>query len=121
MDHDNSPSWKVSEFAQIASEFRKLQPLGFPRYYKPDVAIAYSFDSNIATNPPPGPNTVPQYYKLPYTDQVKNAFEPFFTDNIDTAIINIGHDPLDGYKLVVVAGDYIMDEKSAAAIRRSCR
>ena len=118
LNHDNTPSWKVAEFARIAAEFHKLQELGFPRYHKPDVAIAYSFDSNIATNPPPGPNTVPQYYKLLYLDQVKNAFEPFFTDNIDTAIINIGHDPLDRYKLVVVAGDYIMDKASAEAIRR---
>jgi len=118
VDHDNTPSWKVGEFAQIAAEFRKLQKLGFPRYHQPEIAIAYSFDSAIATNPPPGPNTVPQYYKLPYMEQVKNAFEPFFTDNIDTAIINIAHAPLDRYKLVVVAGDYIMDRKSADAIRR---
>ncbi len=118
VDHDNTPSWKVGEFAQIAAEFRKLQKLGFPRYHRPEVAIAYSFDSAIATNPPPGPNTVPQYYKLAYMEQVKNAFEPFFTDNIDTAIINIAHDPLDRYKLVVVAGDYIMDKASAEAVRR---
>lgn len=118
MDHDNTPSWKVREFAQIASEFRKLQKLGFPRTRKPQVAIAYSFDSAIATNPPPGPNTVPQYYKMPYMKQVENAFAPFFTDNIDTAIVNIGHASLDGYKLVVVAGDYIMDKASAEAIRR---
>jgi beta-galactosidase len=118
VDHDGTPSWKVDEFAQIASEFRKLKSLGFPRFHKPDVAIAYSFDSNIASNPPGPSSTVRQYYLLPYQDQVRNAFEPFFTDNIDTAIINIAHDPLNKYKLVVVPGDYMMDEKSAAAIRR---
>ena len=117
VDHDGTPSWKVDEFAQIASEFRKLQSLGFPRFRKPEVAIAYSFDSYVASNPPGPSSTVRQYYQLPYQDQVRNAFEPFFTDNIDTAIINIAHDPLDKYKLVVVPGDYIMDEKSAAAIR----
>ena len=76
------------------------------------------FDSNIASNPPGPSSTVRQYYLLPYQDQVRNAFEPFFTDNIDTAIINIAHDPLEKYKLVVVPGHYVMDEKSAAAIRR---
>lgn len=118
VDHDGTPSWKVDEFARIASEFRKLSTLGFPRTHKPEVAIAYSFESNIASNPPGPSSTVRQYYLLPYHDQVRNAFEPFFTDNIDTAIINIAHDPLDSYKLVVVPGDYIMDERSAAAIRR---
>ncbi|MDE2182731.1 MAG: beta-galactosidase [Alphaproteobacteria bacterium] len=118
VDHDNTPSWKVAEFAQIAAEFRKLAALGFPREAKPQVAIAYSFDSAVATNPPGQSNTVRQYFLTPYDTQVQNAFEPFFTDNIDAAIINVGHDSLDRYKLVVVAGDYIMDEKSADAIRR---
>jgi beta-galactosidase len=117
VDHDGTPSWKVDEFAQIASDFEKLKSLGFPRYHKPDVAIAYSFDNFIASNPPGPSSTVRQYYLLPYQDQVRNAFEPFYTDNIDTAIINIAHDPLDKYKLVIVAGAYIMDQKSAAAIR----
>jgi beta-galactosidase len=118
VDHDGTPSWKVNEFAQIATEFRKLQTLGFPRSRKPEVAIAYSFDSNAASNPAGPSSTVRQYFKMPYQDQVQNAFEPFFTDNIDTAIINVASAPLDRYKLVVVAGDYIMDEKSAAAIRQ---
>ncbi len=118
LNHDNTPSWKVGEFAQIASEFGRVEKLGFPRYAKPQVAIAWSFDSHIATNPPPGPNTVPQYYQMPYLKQAENAFEPFFTDNIDTAIVNLGHAELDRYKLVVVAGDYVMDKASADAIRR---
>jgi beta-galactosidase len=53
VDHDGTPSWKVDEFAQIASEFRKLQSLGFPRFRRPEVAIAYSFDTSIASNPRP--------------------------------------------------------------------
>ena len=118
VDHDGTPSWKVDEFAQIAAEFRKLQSLGFPRYRTPEVAIAYSFESAMASNPPGPSSTVRQYYTLGYQDQVQGAFDPFFTDNIDTAIINVAHAPLDKYKLVVVAGQYIMDEKSAAAIRR---
>ena len=118
VDHDGTPSWKVDEFARIASEFRKLKSLGFPRTGKPDVAIAYSFDTAMATNTPGPSATIRQYYKLGYMDQVQGAFEPFFNDNIDTAIVNIAHASLDNYKLVVVPGDYIMDEKSTAAIRR---
>jgi beta-galactosidase len=47
---------------------------------------------------------------------VNSALQPFFEDNIDAAIINIAYDPLD-YKLLIVPGDYLMDEASATAIR----
>jgi|GEM_PF-5926156 len=47
----------------------------------------------------------------------RELFEPLFRANIDTAIINIGHDNLAQYKLVVVPADYVMDTASAKAIR----
>jgi beta-galactosidase len=50
-------------------------------------------------------------------EQVQGAFEPIFRANIDAAIINIGHDSLAPYKLVVVPADYVMDEPSAKALR----
>ena len=116
LDHDGTPSWKYTEFAQIATDFAKLEKLGFPRYKKPEVAIAYSFDSQIASHPS-GSNTVKQYFTTSYDEQFAGAYEPFFNDNIDTAIINISHADLSPYKLVVVPADYVMDPASADAIR----
>jgi beta-galactosidase len=120
LDHDGTPSWKYTEFKKIATEFSKLQRLGFPRYHKPDVAIAYSFESNIASHPPGPSNTVRQYFTVNYIDQVQSALKPFFEDNIDVAIINFGHSALD-YKLLVVPADYVMDSASADAIRNYVR
>ena len=117
LDHDGTPSWKVDEFARIAAEFRQLKELGFPRYTHPQVAIAYSFDSFIDSHPNGPSSTTRQYFKPSYTDQVQGAFEPLFRDNIDTAIINIGSDSLEPYKLVVVPADYVMNEASAKALR----
>ena len=117
VDHDGTPSWKVDEFGRIASEFRQLERYGFPRYTHPEVAIAYSFDSAIASHPNRPSNTTLQYFKSGYTDQVQNAFEPLFRANIDTAIINVGHEDLSHYKLVVVPADYVMDEASAKNLR----
>jgi len=117
LDHDGRPSWKVDEFAHIASEFRALEKYGFPRYTHPEVAIAYSFDSFVVSHPNGPSNTTLQYFAPSYTDQVQSAFEPFFHANIDTAILNIGHDSLSPYKLVVVPADYVMDDASAKAIR----
>lgn len=118
VDHDGTPSWKVDEWARIATEYQKLSKYGFPRYTHPEVAIAYSFDSFIDSRPNGPSNTTLQYFKTPYTDQVQGAFEPFFRANIDTAIINIGHDSLAPYKLVVVPAHYVMDPDSAKAIRK---
>ena len=117
IDHDGTPSWKVDEFARIASEFKQLEKYGFPRYTHPEVAVAYSFDSAIASHPNGPSNTTLQYFKTPYADQVQGAFEPLFRTNIDTAIINVGHENLAPYKLVVVPADYVMDASSAKALR----
>jgi beta-galactosidase len=117
LDHDGTPSWKVGEFARIASEFKTLEKFGFPRYTHPEVAIAYSFDSAIASHPNGPSNTTLQYFKTPYSEQVQSAFEPLFRANIDVAIINIGHEDLSHYKLVVVPADYVMDQAGAQALR----
>lgn len=117
LDHDGTPSWKVDEFARIASEFKQLTKYGFPRYTRPEIAVAYSFDSFFASHPNGPSNTTLQYFKTPYTEQVQGAFEPLFRDNIDVAIINVGHDSLAPYKLVVVPADFVMDEPSAKALR----
>ena len=120
LDHDGTPSWKYREFAQIASEFSKLQSYGFPRYRKSEVAIAYSFESLMASHPPGPSNTVRQYFTVNYTDQIKGALQPFFEDNIDVAVLNAGHSSLH-YKLLVVPADYLMDAASAEAIRNYVR
>jgi beta-galactosidase len=117
VDHDGTPSWKVDEFGKISSEFKRISGYGFPRYTHPEVAIAYSFDSFNDSHPNGPSNTTLQYFKPSYTEQVQSAFEPLFRANIDTAIINIGHENLSSYKLVVVPADYLMDEASAQALR----
>ncbi|MGD0631584.1 MAG: beta-galactosidase [Terracidiphilus sp.] len=117
LDHDGTPSWKVDEFARIATEFKQLAKYGFPRLTQPEVAIAYSFDSLIDSHPNGPSNTTLQYFKPAYAEQVQGAFEPFFRANLDTAIINIGHEDLSPYKLIVVPADYVMDAASATALR----
>jgi beta-galactosidase len=118
LDHDSKPSWKLREFGTIAREFKTLQALGFPRHTEPQVAFAYSFDSRNASTPPGPSNSMRNYFTIPYMDQVHNAFAPVFNDNIDTAVIHVGHDDLRRYKMVVVAADVVMDKASADALRR---
>jgi len=117
LDHDGTPSWKVDEFARIASEFKQLTKFGFPRYTRPEVAIAYSFDSFIASHPNGPSSTTRQYFKTPYSKQVEEAFEPLFRANLDVAVINVGNHDLSRYKLVIVPADYVMDAAGAKALR----
>lgn len=117
VDHDDSPSWKMEEWGQIASEFKTMQKLGFPRQLDPQAAIAYSFEAKVASAPKSWSNTVAQYITTPYMEQKHNAFAPLFNDNIDVAVVNIAHEDLSQYKLVVVPGEYLMNQAAADNIR----
>ncbi|MGH1560891.1 beta-galactosidase trimerization domain-containing protein [Caulobacter segnis] len=77
----------------------------------------FSYQNYWLTNPPPGPNTMPEYFKGDYTRQAQAAYKPFFEDNIDAAVIDFGHDKLDRYKLLVLPSAYVMDEATATAVR----
>ena len=117
VDHDNTPSWKLDEWATIASEFGRLETMGFPRRIEPQVAFAYAFEAEVASDPHSRTNTVRQYFTTPYMDQQRNAFAPIYGDNIDAAVIDIAHEDLTPYKLVVVPGLYLMSEAAAANLR----
>ncbi|GAB3094241.1 beta-galactosidase [Lysobacter terrae] len=116
IDHDDRPSWKLAEWATIGREFARLQTLGFPRETRPKIAIAYSFDNRIASNPPG--DGVRLYVTTPFLEQAHNAFEPLLKDNIDVAVVNIAHEDLSRYRLVVVPGLYLLDESGADALRK---
>jgi len=120
IDHDDRPSWKLDEFAAIAKEFAALEELGFPRMQQPKVAIAYAFDNMIATSLPKEGmnNTVRPYVDPGYMRQAHNAYEPLFKDNVDVAVIHIGHEDLGRYKLVIVPGMYLLDAASTANLRK---
>lgn len=118
IDHDDRESWKLAEFGKIAAEFAKLEKIGFPRATTPKVAIAYSFENTIASDPHGPSNTVRQYITTSYRTQAHNAFEPLFKDNIDVAVINIAHEDLSRYKLVVVPGLYLLDKAGADNLRK---
>lgn len=116
IDHDDQPSWKLKEWATIAGEFARLQGLGFPRQTQPKIAIAYSFDNRIASSAPG--DGVRRYLTTPYLEQAHNALEPLLKDNIDAAVVNIAHEDLSRYRLVVVPGLYLLDDAGADALRK---
>ena len=116
LDHDGTPSWKYQEWKQIAESSpapaaRLPARPPDPRWRSPTPSTRRS---------PRGRRRATRrrdYFSTPYSDQVRNAFQPLFEDNIDVALLNLANSTLQ-YKLLVVPGLYVMDERSASAIRR---
>ncbi|MBB6734755.1 beta-galactosidase [Cohnella zeiphila] len=110
VDHDGVPGWKYEEFKQIAEEFVQLQDRGLPRRTKPEIAIAYSFESFkvMAGNR--------SFYKTDYTQQVLQAYEALELSNLDCNIVNL-RQLRQNYKILIVPGHAVMDPASAASIR----
>lgn len=112
LDHDNTPSWKLDEWSNLAKNFKTLQKLGFPREMKPEIAISSSWESLVASE------RVKDYYTTSYAKHKRAAFDPLYNDNIDTAVINIAHEDLSRYKLVVIPGEYYLSKAATDALRK---
>jgi beta-galactosidase len=118
IDHDDRPSWKLGEWAQIASDYAKLEKLGFPRRVEPKVAIAYSFENEAAHSANGPSNSSRAYLKTSYSKQAEGAFEPLLKDNIDVAVIKLSYEDLSRYRLIILPGMYLLDKASTEAVRK---
>ncbi|WP_219993626.1 beta-galactosidase [Asticcacaulis tiandongensis] len=118
IDHDDTASWKLEEWGTISREFQTMQTLGFPREINPEIAVSYSWESRQAASREAEGIRLNKYYTTPYRDHKFNAFGPLYNDNIDVAVINIAHEDLSRYKLLVIAGEYLMDKASTDAVRK---
>jgi beta-galactosidase len=105
-DWDGVPNRKYAEYKQIAAEFAKIGPHGFPYHPRPEVALAFSFDSQIAS----------ANFPERHDEQVQTAFSVLGRRNVEASVVDLGRSPL-RYKLLVIPGVALMDEASAAKIR----
>jgi beta-galactosidase len=110
VDWDGRPNRKYDEYKTIAAEFRKIERYGFPYQPQPEVALAFSFPSQIASARLPEP----------HDGQVQTTFNVFNKRNIDVRVVDVIQSQL-RYKLLVVPGVAVMDEASANKIREFVR
>jgi beta-galactosidase len=118
IDHNDKPSWKLGEWGAISREFKTLQTLGFPREIQPEIAISYSWESRQAASRQSEGTRLAKYYGTPYRDHKHHAFGPLYNDNLDVSVINVAHEDLRRYKLLVIPGEYLMDAAATDAVRR---
>ena len=111
LDHDGVPGRKYYEFKQIAEEFKKIGQCGLPRVTRPEIGIAYSFESLKVSM------YGKSYYKTDYYTQMMNTYKALFHSNMDCNIIDLRNVKKD-YKLILIPGHCLMDERSAETIGR---
>lgn len=110
IDWDGQPNRKYHEYKTIAEEFRKIERFGFPYQPRAEIALAFSFPSQIASA------SFPELHDR----QVLTAFSCLNRRNLDVRVIDTTISKLP-YKLLVLPGLGVMDESSAARVREFVR
>jgi len=111
LDHDGLPGRKLDEFRQFAYEMKELENIGLPYLPKPEIALAYSFESFKVSQNQAG------YYKTTHLEQMMQTFLALSEDNVDCNIVNLRNVEKE-YKLLLIPGHCVMDEASAHSIRQ---
>lgn len=105
LDWDGVPTRKYDEYKKIASEFKKIEKF-FPYKLQPEVGLAFSFPSQIASS------SFPEQQE----NQLQACWNLFYWRNMDANIVEISRSSLN-YKLLFVPGVAVMDEATATKIR----
>ncbi|SDP29101.1 beta-galactosidase [Mucilaginibacter sp. OK268] len=105
LDWDGVTNRKYEEYKKIATEFKKIEKY-FPYKLSPEVGLAFSFPSQIASSSFPEAQD----------QQLQSCWNLFYTRNMDASVVEISKSPLK-YKLLFVPGVTVMDEATANKIR----
>ncbi len=106
VDWDGQPNRRYDEYKNVAGEFRKIERYGFPYQPHAEVALAFSFPSQITS----------ASFPEAHDHQVETVFSWFNKHNLDVRVVDPALSKL-GYKLLVLPGFTVMDEVSAGKIR----
>lgn len=107
VDWDGEPNRKYEEYRQIAEEFAKIGEFGFPYRPQAEIALAFSFDSQLAS----------ASFPEKHDQQLQTCFNAVLERNLDQRVVDLSRSELD-YRILVIPGAALIDEVSAANIRR---
>jgi len=105
LDWDGIPNRKYEEYKKIATEFNKIGKY-FPYQPQPEVGLAFSFPSQIASS------AFPEQQE----NQLQACWNLFYWRNMDANVVEISKSALK-YKLLFVPGITVMDDLTANKIR----
>jgi len=105
LDWDGIPNRKYDEYKKIATEFKKIEKY-FPYKQQAEIALAFSFPSQIASS----------YFPEQHQQQLQTCFDAMYYRNMDARIVEIAKSPLK-YKVLFIPGVAVMEEATATRIR----
>ncbi|MEF2967639.1 beta-galactosidase [Paenibacillus sp. M1] len=111
IDHSNVPGRKFEEFAVLCSEVNALSNQLKGTELKHEAAILYSPEQLAALR------IQPQAEGLDYYENIKDYHRALTKLGIGCDVID-WNEPLDGYKLIVAPGLYLMNEEAAARLEK---
>lgn len=106
LDWDGEPNRKYDEYRQIAQEFGRIEGFGFPYLPRAEVALGFSFPSQLASA------AFPETHER----QLDTAFAALVEQNIDLRIVDLQQSAL-AYRLLVLPGTAVIDAGAAERIR----
>ncbi|MHC6231966.1 beta-galactosidase [Arthrobacter sp. MMS24-T111] len=107
VDWDGQPNRKYDEYRHLAQEFSKIGRYGFPYRPHADIALAFSFDSQLASA------SLPEKHD----HQLQTCFNAVLERNLDQRIVDLNRSTLD-YKILIIPGATLIDETASEQIRR---
>ncbi|MGP3749952.1 beta-galactosidase [Streptomyces sp. IBSNAI001] len=107
VDWDGEPNRNYDTYRQLAQEFARIQDCGFPYRSRAEIGLAFSFPSQLASA------SLPEKHDA----QLRTCFEAGLERNLDQRVVDIGRSDLP-YQILVLPGVTLMDEESAARVRR---
>jgi len=110
LDWDGLPNRKYAEYKRIATEFRAIERYGFPYQPSAEVALAFSFASQIAS----------VAFPERHDGQLQTTFTVINRRNVDMRVVEISRSSL-CHKLLVVPGVCVLDDATALNIREFVR
>lgn len=114
LTHDGVPGPVYEEYKQLAGDMRKLEKCGFPYLPKPDIGVAYNYDSSYVTY------YADHQFRQAYGKAVEAVTEMLFWKNRDFNIVDLRK--LEGtYKVLFVPGHVVMEPQAADTIRAYVR
>lgn len=110
LDHDGTPNINYAEYKQIASDLKKLEAYAFPYLPEPEIAVAYSYDSEW----------VSQYsrcqYREPYHTGLEQIHHVLAERNMDYNIVDL-RQIKKKYKLLIIPSHNLMTKQMADVVR----
>lgn len=112
--HDGGKTPKYDEYQQIASDFKKLEPYGFPYLPESEIGVSWHYGSFWEN----------QYnsseFPMPYQEVMTKIQKLFYEDNRDYHVVDLRR--LKGrYKLLLIPNQIMMEPEMAETIREYVR